>query len=215
MVARSQLSACGDRWKRGKLFEDAVETGGQILAAARRNLQRVPQVRDEVVGVLDADGEADEVVRERALLGGDGGVAHGAGHLAEAVYAAEGDRHLENPTSLEEAPRELHVACREADHGALAPALRAVDLEALRAAASAAWEEDLLDLGMLQQELADLCSALLGALHSQVHGLDAAEEQEALEGRERRALSVLQKGDTVCQTGVADTHKATGTIGMA
>mmetsp|Transcript_97425 Transcript_97425/g.236926 ORF Transcript_97425/g.236926 Transcript_97425/m.236926 type:complete len:327 (-) Transcript_97425:75-1055(-) len=215
MLAGGQLRPRWQLRQRWKFLKDAVKAAVGLLVPSGRDLQRLAEVGDEVQLVLNADREANKVVWECALLCRNGGMAHGAGHLTKAVHAAKRDGHLEDPASLEKAPGEVHVARGKADHGALAPALRAVDLQALLAAAARAREEDLFDLRMLQQELANLLGVLLCALHSQVHGLDAPQEEEALEGGERRALGVLQEGHAVRQAGVAHADEPAGAVRVA
>ena len=68
---------------------------------------------EQVGGVLDADGDPDEVVRQAALCahgGGDAGVAHVARQADQARHAAEADRDLEQLRLLCDRPTRRHAA---------------------------------------------------------------------------------------------------------
>src|SRR5690606_34740799 len=68
--------------------------------------QRVGEVGDEVVDVLDADREADEAVGDAeggAVLGGDAGVGHDGGVFDEGLDAAEALGEGEEVDAFEEA----------------------------------------------------------------------------------------------------------------
>ena len=69
-----------------------VRRGPPISIIGKRAVEGLREVGDQVVGVLDADGVADEVVLDadlETLLGGQLVEAHDGGLLDEALHAAE------------------------------------------------------------------------------------------------------------------------------
>mmetsp|Transcript_99169 Transcript_99169/g.289397 ORF Transcript_99169/g.289397 Transcript_99169/m.289397 type:complete len:250 (+) Transcript_99169:227-976(+) len=173
------------------------------------------QVCNEVVDVLDADGQAQKVRGQGPLLRGDGGVAHGAGHLAQTVHAPEGYSCLENPAGVEQAPGEVQRARCEADDAAGSCALRTMDPQTLRIASVGSRVEHILDLRMLGQECRDLLRALLGLLHAQEHGLDASQEEETFERGQGSSLGILQESHSVSKLWIPDADQPAGAVCMA
>eukprot|EP00411_Alexandrium_monilatum_P040398 CAMPEP_0175392048 /NCGR_PEP_ID=MMETSP0095-20121207/32223_1 /TAXON_ID=311494 /ORGANISM="Alexandrium monilatum, Strain CCMP3105" /LENGTH=581 /DNA_ID=CAMNT_0016690617 /DNA_START=341 /DNA_END=2087 /DNA_ORIENTATION=+ len=199
-----------------QVLEPAVKA---VVLAERptpgRHLQGVAEVCEEVIDVLDANGQAQEVLRQRPLLGRNGSVAHGTRHLAQTVDAPEGHGRFEDPARVKHPPGELHVACCEADDAAGARALRAVDPQALRVTPMGPGVGHVLDPWVLGQEGRDLHRILLGLLHAQEHGLDASQKEETLKRREGRALGVLQERHAMGEIRVTNANKPTSTVRMA
>src|SRR5690349_12440062 len=105
---------------------------GKGEGAAARLSERLIEVGDEVVDILDADGKANERVADAeraALLGRERGVRHDRGMLDEAFDAAQALGEREDLDALEETPGHGEIAVElGGDHAAeplhLAPCKR-------------------------------------------------------------------------------------------
>mmetsp|Transcript_129695 Transcript_129695/g.307645 ORF Transcript_129695/g.307645 Transcript_129695/m.307645 type:complete len:233 (+) Transcript_129695:151-849(+) len=185
------LGLCNARHHREVLelaVEAALEGGSQLPGS---HLDCLVKVCNEVLRILDAHGQPNQVRGQRPLLRRDGGMAHGAGHLQEAVDTAKGDGGLEDFARVHQAPREVQRSCGEADHRPAALALRAVDGQTGGVAPPRPRKENLGDVATSQKKVYNAAGVLLSTLHTQKHSLDAAQEKEALERSQCRALCVL------------------------
>src|SRR3546814_230343 len=147
------------------------------LVSNRR--QRLVEIGDQVVGILDADRHADQIVgaAERLLaLVGDRQMRHRGGVAGERLGAAEADRELRDLQRVEKAEA-LRLASldeqRKGRSGAGAVALEDILLRPFLQKAEIA---EPLDLRMLLQEGADLGGILARAAHAQLDRLQAAQQ---------------------------------------
>ena len=123
------------------------------------------QVFNQIIYIFDADREAHEIGWRRESVPQrlwDAGVRHPAGQADGRTDRTEADRDVEKPSGLNHLPRKRHVAGREADDGAVAGGLIAMDV-----AARMVGETGIIDLGdfrAIRQELGDLLSRFVLAL---------------------------------------------------
>lgn len=92
-------------------------------------------------------------------------MTHCARHFAEAVHTAKGDGRLEDLASIAKTSAELHGACRNADHRALANCLRPVDSKALCVTTAMPREEDTCDHRVLHEKICNFRGTLLSPLN--------------------------------------------------
>src|SRR6266567_2925388 len=130
------------------------------FAATSDCVEGIREIRDQIVGVLAADGNPHEVGRdvERLLaLVGHRQMRHRRGRARQSLGTAEADREVGNLQRVEEGERLLLAALqieRKGRSGAGAVALENVRLA--RALLEKTEVADLLDLGVAAQKIADL-----------------------------------------------------------
>lgn len=107
----------------------------------------------------------------------------------------------------------LHAAGLEAQQRAAARGLLGVQRRA--GALLEAGVVDLLDQRVAREVARERAAVLRRALHAQRHGLDAAQRQPAVEGREARALGVLVEVDALREVRALDGEDAERHVAVA
>src|SRR5690242_8874178 len=173
------------------------------------SVEGLGEVGDQVVGILDTDREADQVVLDPdllPLLAGELVEAHDRGLLDEALHPAqgggdEGDRaRVHHPGGRVQVARDL-----EGHHPAEAPHLLAGDL--MLGVAGQAGVMHPRDARMAGEKLGHRLGVGVLPLHAQGEGLEAAHQQVGREGIDHRAGDALEPPDAADQVGGAE-HRA-------
>mmetsp|Transcript_13576 Transcript_13576/g.53569 ORF Transcript_13576/g.53569 Transcript_13576/m.53569 type:complete len:436 (+) Transcript_13576:19-1326(+) len=179
-------------------------------------LKRLLQVRDEIIGVLDAGADSHEVVGQAASrphLRGDRRVRHEAWQRDERRGVTERHRDLEQFRLLHHDFAEVHVAGGKGQDTARARGLRLVEAVAL-----VGLQPGVVDVGhrgVSFEPTRHLHRVLLLPLHAQRHGLDAPQRQPAVERAEVQALRVLVEVDVLTELLALDGEDAAGDVGLA
>src|SRR5581483_2228218 len=155
---------------------------------ARGNELRL-EIRDEILGRLDPDREADEVRRRGEGCVGGGGVRHPRRHLDEALDAAERLREPEEVRRRGESLRLLRRLGEERHHAAEVPHLARGDRVA--GVARQAGVEDALDARVLLECSGDLRRVEAVLPHPHCERLDPAQDEPAVERAWYRAERLL------------------------
>src|SRR6185312_12344976 len=183
---------------RSPIVRDAPNVYKRLRSAVARfiSTQRVIEVGDQVVEILDADGKADEGVADAerlALLRWQRGVRHDGGMLDQALDPAQALGQREDLDPLEEAPRFGQAALElDRDHAAVAVHLAPGQLVLWMAG-----ETRIVDAGHLRvarQMLGDRLRVDAMPLQPERQGLQAAQREEAVEGARDGAHRVVQEG---------------------
>src|SRR6266436_2809831 len=167
------------------------------------------EVRDQVVGVLDADREADQVVLDadlEALLAGELVEAHDRGLLDQALHPAQRGRDERDRARVHHPGRRVEIARDlEGDHPTEAPHLLARDR--VLGVGRETRVVHRRDARVAGEELGHRLRVRVLALHAQREGLEPAHEQVGREGIEHRAGDALQPPDRADQLGRSE-HRA-------
>mmetsp|Transcript_28448 Transcript_28448/g.75302 ORF Transcript_28448/g.75302 Transcript_28448/m.75302 type:complete len:289 (-) Transcript_28448:573-1439(-) len=154
------------------------------MGCSLRGVQRLVQVRDQVLRLLDADGEADEAAGDagrQPLLLGDHGVRHARRVLDEALGGAEGDREVDPLDFLADRRGRRVVLHQEGDHSSEAVLHLPLGQLVVRVGREA-WVEHALHLGVPLEELGDELRVVRVRPHARHEGLHAAGHEVALPG---------------------------------
>lgn len=179
--------------------------------------QSLLQVGDQVVRVLDADGQADEGVGQadlQAVLHRHAGVGHDGGGAGQGLHSAQGHRQAEHLELGQELAGGLQASLDEDGHhgtGAVGLGLS----EGLLGVGGEAGVVDLVDHGVLLQELGDSLGVAYGSVHADVQGLETAQGEVAVEGRGHGASQVLQGAQLGVQCVGVGEHGAHEHVGVA
>src|SRR5437879_5596560 len=170
--------------------------------------ERLIEIRDQVLHVLDPDGEPYETVAQPHLVAQrlrDARVRHRGGVPDQALHAAQRLGQREDPGALDEAPRPLQAPELQADHAAEPFHLAAGEL-VLRMRRQAG-VIDPLHLGMVREPLGDAASVDVVLTHAEPPSLGAAQRQPAAERPRHAARRVLDEPDALGQVvAVHDQH---------
>ena len=179
--------------------------------------QGLVEVTDQIVRVLEADGDPDEVLGDpegHSLFLLDGGVRHKVRQLGQRLVAAKGLGQGDQLQAGEELPRLGELSLQvEGDHAGV-PVLLALDQLVLRVGREAG-VADRFDGGVGLEELADGERVALVLLHADLERLEGAVDEVAVEGRGHGADGVLQEADAVGEGVVVEGHGAHDHVGVA
>src|SRR6185369_4521800 len=178
-------------------------------------VERVLEVGDEILDVLDADGDAYQSRRDAeagAGLDGDGGVGHGLGMRDQRLDPAERFAEGAELHAVEELLGVVVRAELERDHGTEAAHLPARQI-VLRVIGEAGVVE-LLHLCVMGEVVRHRLAVFLVPLHPHGERLDAAQHEPRIERREDRADGVLQEADLLRHLVAVRDHDAADRIGV-
>src|SRR5207302_7048945 len=169
-------------------------------------LERVFQLGEEVVNVLDADRQAHQALVDAELgahVLGQRGVSHDRRVLDQALDAAEALGESEELAALEETPGALQPALKNGRHHAAVAAVHLPFCKGVLGVACKAGIEDLFDFRMLFEPLRDLHRVLAMTFHPQCQRFDAAQGEEGVERARHAAQRVLQEAQFFFQSAVS------------
>lgn len=169
------------------------------------------EVVDEILGVLNTAGEADQVIENAsldALLEGDGSVGHDGGVVSKGLDSTEGFGEGKDVQVLHELTGLADASLEpEGDNTSTAGHLTLGEL--VLGVRGQAGVRDLLDARVALKELSDGQSVLAMTLHAYVQGLGSTDGQERVEGRGDGSDRILQETKLTQKLGIttnSDTH---------
>ena len=181
-------------------------------------LQRLVEVPDQVLGVLDADGQPDQVLRhatQHLVLRREAGVGHGGGMLCERLGGAERHRELHHLEMVEERKGFLFAAVEMQRDQRAGPGMLLSEDGVLGIAGGQEPEvADLAHLGMLREELGDPLGVALLLLGADLQGLKRAREQPGGVGIRHAAEHGAVLGDRLQEGVVIRERDAADDVGM-
>src|SRR5437588_6381508 len=209
----SQSGGSGPVWERPGIAImyriPAAKSRPRMTSAVKKAmvlLERVFQLGEEVVNVLDAHRQAHQALAD-AELGAHGLGQRGVGHdrrvLDQALDAAKALGESEELAALEEPPGALQPALKNGRHHAAVAAVHLPFCKGVLGVACKAGIEDLLDFRMLFEPLRDLHCIVAMPLHSERERLDAAQGEKGIERARHAAQRVLQEAQFFFQSAVS------------